>query len=63
MIVESELFSVVGPKVMLTLNLCIDVGLVISAIRVKQIVYNYKCFSPWPPIYVLVRFDNYVGVP
>ena len=30
---------------------------------IQQIVYNPRSSTPEPPMYVLIKFDNYVGVP
>ena len=49
---------------MLTSNLWTDAGLVNGALGViEQIVYNLGSSSPEPPTYVLIKIDNYVGVP
>ena len=61
---ELELLIAVGARVMLTSNLWTDVGLVNGALGViQQIVYNLGISTPEPATYVLVRFDNYQGVP
>ena len=62
---EMELLIFVGSMVMLTSNLWTDAGLVNGALRFteKKNVYNPTCSPPEPPTYVLVRFDNYVGIP
>ena len=49
---------------MLTSNLWTDAGLVNGALEViEQIVYNLGSSPLEPPMYVLIKFDNYVGVP
>ena len=49
---------------MLTSNLWTDAGLVNGALGfIQQIVYNPRSFPPKPPTYVLIKVDNYVGVP
>ena len=61
---ELELVITIGAREMLTLNLWTDVGLVNGALGViQQIVYNPRSSPPEPPTYVLIKFDNYVGVP
>jgi hypothetical protein len=63
-ILDNELLIVVGARVMLTSNLWTNAILVNGALRVvEHIVYNLGTFHHNPPTYVLVRFDNYVGVP
>jgi len=53
-----------GARVMLTSNLWTDAELVNGALGVVEtIVYNPGGLPPEPPTYVLVRFDNYVGIP
>ena len=49
---------------MLTSNLWTDAGFVNSAIGViQQIAYNLGSSPLESPMYVLIKFDNYVGVP
>ena len=49
---------------MLTSNLWTDAGLVNGALGVtQQIVYHPGSSPPKPPTYVLIKFNNYVGVP
>ena len=49
---------------MLTSNLWTDARLVNGALGViQQIVYNPGSSPLEPPTYVLIKFDNYVGVP
>jgi ATP-dependent DNA helicase PIF1 len=61
---DNELLIVVGARVMLTSNLWTNARLVNGALGVvEHIVYNPTTSPPEPPTYVLVRFDNYVGVP
>ena len=60
---ELELLIAIEERVMLTSNLWIDAGLVNGALGViQQIVYNPRSSPPKPPTYVLIKFDNYVGV-
>ena len=48
---------------MLTSNLWADARLVNEALGfVEKIMYNLRCSPPKPPTYVLVRFDNYIGI-
>jgi len=59
-----ELFISVRARVMLTSNLRTDAGLVNGALRfVEFFLYNPRCSPPKLPTYVLVRFDNYIGIP
>jgi hypothetical protein len=61
---ENELLSIVGARVMFTSNLWINAGLVNVALGVVEpIVYNPRTSPLEPPTYVLIRFNNYVGVP
>jgi len=49
---------------MLTSKLSTDIGLVNGSLGiVEKNVYNPGCKPPDPPTYVLVRFDNYLGIP
>jgi hypothetical protein len=49
---------------MLTSNLWTNTRLVNGTLGVvEQIVHNHGISPPEPPTYILVRFDNYVGVP
>ena len=49
---------------MLTSNLCTNARVINGSLGVvEHIVYNPTTFLPEPPTHVLVRFDNYVGVP
>ena len=61
---ELELIIAVGARVMLTSNIWTDAGLVNGGLGiVEKIVYKPRKSPPEPPTYVLVRFDNYMGVP
>ena len=61
---ELELLIAIGARVMLTSNLWTDARLINGALGViQQIVYNPGSSPPEPPMYVLIKFDNYVGVP
>ena len=61
---DNELLIVVGAWVILNSNLWTNVGLLNGSLGVvEHIVYNPRTSPLEPPTYVLVRFDNYVGVP
>ena len=60
---ELELLIAMGARIMLTSSLWIDAGLVNGALGViQQIVYKLGSSPPEPPTYVLIKFDNCVGV-
>ena len=61
---ELELLIAIGARVKLTSNLWTKAGLVNGDLGViKQTLYNLGSLPPEPPMYVLIKFDNYVGVP
>ena len=61
---EHELLIPYGARVMLTSNLWKNKRIINGALGViQQIVYNPGSSPLEPPTYVLVIFDNYLGVP
>jgi hypothetical protein len=60
---DNELLVVIGARVVLASKLWNNVGFFSGALWVVEyIFYNPRTSPPKPPTYVLVRFDNYVGV-
>ncbi|XP_059070787.1 uncharacterized protein LOC131860397 [Cryptomeria japonica] len=61
---DMELLISKNARVMLTSNLWIEAGLVNGALGyIQKIVYKTRCMPPEPPLYVMVKFDNYSGFP
>ena len=61
---DQEILLCVGQIVMLTCNIWVQSGLVNGALgEVIQIVYRPRSNPPQLPAYVVVEFDNYIGLP
>ena len=59
-----ELLIAIGESVILTSSLWTDAGLINGALGViQQIIYNPRSSPRDPSMYVLRKFDNYVGIP
>ncbi|XP_057860677.2 uncharacterized protein LOC131069328 [Cryptomeria japonica] len=61
---DMELLISKNARVMLTINLWIEAGLVNGALGyVENIVYKPRSMPPEPPTYVMVKFDTYSRIP